>query len=62
MKLSELDNNKKTRSENIKELKTYVENKLDKIEEDLEIEIQDVLQDYKIKEKQKHFNSKDPPD
>lgn len=62
LKLSELDNNKKTRSENIKELKDYVERKLDKIEEELEIEIQDVLQDYKIKEKQKQFNSKDPPD
>lgn len=61
LKLSELDDNKLSRSENIKAIKDFAEEKLDKIEATLEIEIQDELQEYKTKEQQTKFRKAKPP-
>lgn len=51
-----------TKAELIKNMKINYNKKVTKIEKSLEIEIEDVLQEYKKKEKQSKFHSKDPPD
>ncbi|MHA2243904.1 MAG: hypothetical protein ACXADY_02955 [Candidatus Hodarchaeales archaeon] len=62
--LCELIHLPKTKAEFIKETREEIIKELDLIETNFELELNDSLQEYKAKEKQKRlkYNSKDPPD